>query len=80
MSKRIAIAGARTMAALILLAAMTACDSPPHSYLEGDPQDFPRLRFEDGAISQNDRCPVQKNRLNRGFDPLLVNGRPIGFC
>ena len=80
MSKRIATSGARTFAALMLLTAITACDPAPHAYLEGDPEEFPRLRLEDGAISQNDRCPVQKNKLNRGLDPLLVNGRPIGFC
>lgn len=41
---------------------------------------LPRLRFEDGAISLNDRCPVRKVRLNRRLPPVYVNGQPIGFC
>ena len=80
MPKRIMTKLAGTLATLLLLTAMAACDSAPHAYLEGDPKAFPRLRLEDGAISLNDRCPVRKNKLSRGFDPLLVNGKPIGFC
>ena len=42
--------------------------------------DFPRLRFADGLISANDRCPVTKRKLSPSFPPVYVNGLPIGFC
>lgn len=46
-----------------------------------DPQsEFPRLRFPDGQISLNDRCPVRRVKLNRRMPPIYVNGRPVGFC
>jgi len=41
---------------------------------------FPTLRFRDGTVSLNDRCPVRKVKLNPRLQPLFVNGRPIGFC
>ena len=41
---------------------------------------YPRLRFPDGSLSLNDRCPVRKVRLNPRMPPLWVNGKPIGFC
>ncbi len=42
--------------------------------------DYSPLRFEDGAVSLNDRCPVRRSRLNRKMPPVFVNGRPVGFC
>jgi hypothetical protein len=42
--------------------------------------DLSRLRYADGELSMNDRCPVRKGRLNLRLAPLYVNGRPIGFC
>ena len=46
-----------------------------------DPSDsLPRIRYNDGQVSLNDRCPVRKVRLNLLLEPLYVNGRPIGFC
>ena len=42
--------------------------------------DFPRLRFSDGLVSANDRCPVTKRKLSIYFPPVYVNGLPIGFC
>ena len=45
-----------------------------------DTSAFPHLRFEDGAISLNDRCPVRRVKLNRKMPPVFVNGRPVGFC
>ena len=47
---------------------------------EDESAEFPRLRFPDGSLSLNDRCPVRKVKLNRRMPPLYVNGRPIGFC
>jgi len=79
MTERIAT-GVTTALVFLMLAGWTACGTPPHAYVEEDPEDFPRLRFEDGSVSHNDRCPVRHNKLNRVFDPLYVNGRPIGFC
>jgi hypothetical protein len=42
--------------------------------------EFPQVRFADGTVCANDRCPVRKVKLNRRLEPLYVNGRPIGFC
>jgi len=42
--------------------------------------EFPRIRFDDGLISANDRCPVTKRKLSVAFPPVYVNGLPIGFC
>jgi hypothetical protein len=40
----------------------------------------PHMRFADGQITPNDRCPVRKAPLNLKLPGLYVNGRPIGFC
>ena len=46
-----------------------------------DPQSpFPRIRFADGLVSVNDRCPVTKKKLSVHLPPVYVNGQPIGFC
>ena len=46
-----------------------------------DPESpFPRIRFADGMVSANDRCPVTKRKLSIHFPPVYVNGQPIGFC
>jgi hypothetical protein len=42
--------------------------------------EFPKLRFGDGSVSANDRCPVTKRKLSVHFPPIYVNGLPIGFC
>jgi hypothetical protein len=41
---------------------------------------YPHIRFEDGIVSINDRCPVRKAGLNLRLPALFVNGRPVGFC
>jgi len=41
---------------------------------------FPKLRFADGMVSANDRCPVTGRKLSPLFPPVYVNGQPIGFC
>ena len=67
--------------ALILVSLTVSCTSPPpHEYVAGDDEKFPRIRYADGTVSANDRCPVRRNRMNPRMDYLLVNGRPIGFC
>ena len=42
--------------------------------------ELPRIRFGDGLVSANDRCPVTKRKLSVAFPPVYVNGLPIGFC
>ena len=69
-----------TLVALSAMLAAAGCDNPPHAYVANDPVEFPRLKLQNGSVSRNDRCPVLKNKLSRGFDPLYVNGRPVGFC
>ena len=75
---------AGTLACLAL-----ACSSPapvePVSMGSGpvfiDPDSpFPKIRFADGLVSVNDKCPVTKKKLSVHFPPVYVNGQPIGFC
>lgn len=42
--------------------------------------DYPPMRYADGQLTINDRCPVRKVPLNRRLSPLFVNGKPLGFC
>ena len=49
-------------------------------YVPGTDEKFPRLRYADGQISLNDRCPVRHVKLNPKMPPVYVNGKPIGFC
>jgi len=42
--------------------------------------EFPRLLYDHGVASLNDRCPVRRAKLNPKVPPTFVNGRPIGFC
>ena len=72
-----------TLAILTILAIplLAACNPPPpHKFVDGDNDEFPRLLFESGNVSSNDRCPVRKVSLNPRLDPVLINGRAIGFC
>jgi len=65
-----------------------ACGSRPAELVApvGEPvlldaqAEFPRIRFADGLVSANDRCPVTKRKLSVHFPPVYVNGQPIGFC
>jgi hypothetical protein len=59
---------------------LTACRAPAHQVLPSLDPDHPRLRFLDGSISLNDRCPITGGRLNPHMDSVLINGRSIGFC
>jgi hypothetical protein len=74
--------------ALALAIALSACGGrpaelvPPIGTIEAvDPDSaFPRLKFADGLVSINERCPVTKRKLSVHFPPVYVNGQPIGFC
>ncbi len=41
---------------------------------------MPRLIYEDGSRTLNDRCMVRPARLNPKIRAIYVNGRPVGFC
>jgi hypothetical protein len=49
-------------------------------FVAGDIDTLPRIRFSDGLVSLNDRCPVRLVPLNLRMPPVYVNGRPVGFC
>ena len=49
-------------------------------FVTGDIDTLPRIRYADGLVSLNDRCPVRKGPLNLRMPPVYVNGRPVGFC
>ena len=76
------------IAVSILLAAAGACGGRPAVLIPPvgdvtviDPAaEFPKLRFADGLVSANDRCPVTKRKLSPLFPPGYVTGLPIGFC
>jgi hypothetical protein len=72
----------------MLVCLAVACSSPPTEPIpmgsvpvHVDPDSpFPKIRFTDGLVSVNDRCPVAKRKLSVNFPPVYVNGQPIGFC
>ena len=78
----------RSFVSVCLLAGAVACGSrpaelvPPIGEVELlDPSaELPKIRFADGLISVNDRCPVTKRKLSVSFPPVYVNGMAIGFC
>ena len=78
----------RAAAAALLLTLAAACGARPSELVPpiGKAEridataEFPKIRFEDGSISANDRCPVTKRKLSAAFPPIYVNGLPIGFC
>jgi hypothetical protein len=41
---------------------------------------LPRLLYEDGTRTLNDRCMVRSAKLNPKIRAIFVNGRPVGFC
>jgi len=83
-----AMRGRRDAGVLALAVVLAACGGrpaelvPPIGKTEAlDPDSpFPKLRFADGMLSINDRCPVTKRKLSIHFPPVYVNGQPIGFC
>jgi hypothetical protein len=72
----------------LLLAGAAACGGRPAELVSpiGKPElvdasaELPRIRYGDGLVSANDRCPVTKRKLSVAFPPVYVNGLPIGFC
>ena len=72
----------------VLLVFAVACGGKPAALVPpvGKPElldasaEFPRIRFADGIVSANDRCPVTKRKLSVVWPPVYVNGLPIGFC
>jgi len=78
----------RSAAAALLIVAATGCGGRPAELVPPvgeaalvDPDAaFPRVRFADGLVSENDRCPITKRKLSKYFPPVYVNGKPIGFC
>ena len=82
---------AAATAASIVLTAAVACSGRPAELVPPvgrpilvDPSaEFPRIRFADGLVSANDRCPVTKRKfgnVSTYFPPIYVNGLPIAFC
>ncbi len=67
-------------AALLGAAALGAESASGPTEVPGSDPEFPKLKWSDGKVSVNDRCPVRVRKLNPKIDPLWVNGRPIGFC
>lgn len=66
----------RMFAALAIAALFSSC-GPPES--EPAEESFGPIAIE-GQMTLNDRCPVRRAKLNSRVPPVLVNGRPIGFC
>lgn len=62
------------LAAALVVALAGAAEVP------GDQPDMPRLRYDGGEMSVNDRCPVRHRKLNPAIEPLWINGKPLGFC
>lgn len=78
-----------TVLIALLLAPIAACTSGDRSgqvdesfsvaYVDEE-SEFPRIRYADGLVSVNDRCPVRQRKLNTKLPPIYVNGLPVGFC
>lgn len=64
----------------LLLAASAAMTPAPPEVVPGDHPDFPKLKWVEGGVSPNDRCPNRRSKLNPKIAPVWVNGRPVGFC
>jgi hypothetical protein len=72
-----AAVGAALFVGLVVLAAGPA---RAQTFVPGEDRDHPRILYSDSLLSLNDRCIVRQGRLNPGFKPVYVNGRPVGFC
>jgi len=67
---------AATLAAAALFSALATAQT----YVPQPDLDHPKVQYADSTVSMNDRCPVRHGKLNTGYKPVYVNGRPIGFC
>ena len=67
---------------LILGLVLAAAMAPPPAVevVPGDDPAFPKLKWAEGGVSPNDRCPARRVKLNPKIAPVWVNGVPIGFC
>ena len=85
-SRSLATAGlaCTALAALATLAAFAADDEAfgPFGtrYRPDADAPFPRVEYEHGGPTLNERCPVRKVRLNLKMEPVWVNEHPVGFC
>jgi YHS domain-containing protein len=67
-------------AASIAAAALLSAPARAQTYVPQPDLGFPKVQYTDSTVSMNDRCPVRHAKLNTGYKPVYVNGRPIGFC
>lgn len=70
----------RRFALVAVLATLAGCRPGAPELVRGDDPKHPRVRYTDGLVTCNDRCPVKRNALNPRMVPLYANGRPVGFC
>jgi YHS domain-containing protein len=73
-------AAAALLGAACALLTLGAPEGAAQRLVPGRIEGFPRIEYADSTLSLNDRCIVQKNRLNTSIRPVYVNGRPIAFC
>jgi hypothetical protein len=71
--------GPRTALGGLALAALWGCGPGEEPRGEPEPVVLAPI-WLDGQRTLNDRCPVRLSALNPRIPPVLVNGRPIGFC
>ncbi len=62
------------------LSALALAAETPGPERTPTPEPYAPIRYEDGQVSENDRCAVSQKRLNTKIPPVYVNGRVIGFC
>lgn len=72
--------GRMTMAVIAVVLAVGFAWAGAAVLVPGDDPELPRVRYEDGQISINDRCPLRHGKLSAGIDPVYVNGAAVGFC
>ena len=70
----------RPAAVAVLVTCLFFACRPSPVFVAGHDEKFPRIRFLNGQVSVNDRCPIKLGKLNTKMVPVEVNGRPIGFC
>ncbi len=58
----------------------TVLPDPGWAELVQPDAEFSAMRWSNGEVTLNDRCPVRKVKLNPSMPPIYVNGEPIGFC